>query len=107
MTVLLKKVTTYTPNSEFYNSLKHRVTTVISIILGQYHGLSFRLEGNSVTQLGHGTLVQKKCYSIFLGKIFCCLIMTTCLRNSDTFNYGTNHDYQFCSVTDEKYYIHW
>ena len=51
--VVEESQSTDTPNSEFYNSLKHRVTTAdTSIAAAQYHALSFRLEGNSLTQLG-------------------------------------------------------
>ena len=59
--VVEESQSTDTPNSEFYNSLKHRVTTAdTSIASTQYHALSFRLEGNSVTQLGFGTSGAKK-----------------------------------------------
>ena len=65
--VVEESQSTDTPNSEFYNSLKHRVTTAdTSIASGQYHALSFRLEGNSVTQLGFTTLlVQKRLQYLF------------------------------------------
>ena len=59
--VVEESQSTDVPNSEFYNSLKHRVTTAdTSIAVAQYHALSFRLEGNSVTQLGFGTSGAKK-----------------------------------------------
>ena len=74
---------TDTPNSDFYNSLKHRVTTAdTSIAAGQYHALSFRLEGNSVTQLGFGTSGAKKVTVSFWVKSSVAGAYGTCLRNS-------------------------
>ena len=81
--VVEESQSTDTPNSDFYNSLKHRVTTAdTSIASGQYHALSFRLEGNSVTQLGFGTSGAKKVTVSFWVKSSVAGAYGTCLRNS-------------------------
>ena len=81
--VVEESQSTDTPNSDFYNSLKHRVTTAdTSIASGQYHALSFRLEGNSVTQLGFGTSSAKKVTVSFWVKSSVAGAYGTCLRNS-------------------------
>lgn len=90
--VVEESQSTDTPNSEFYNSLKHRVTTAdTSIAAGQYHALSFRLEGNSVTQLGFGTSGAKKVTVSFWVKSSVAGAYGTCLRNaaSNRFNMQT------------------
>ena len=90
--VVEESQSTDTPNSEFYNSLKHRVTTAdTSIASGQYHALSFRLEGNSVTQLGFGTSGAKKVTVSFWVKSSVAGAYGTCLRNlaSNRFNMQT------------------
>ena len=81
--VVEESQSTDTPNSEFYNSLKHRVTTAdTSIASGQYHALSFRLEGNSVSHLGFGTSGAKKVTVSFWVKSSVAGAYGTCLRNS-------------------------
>ena len=90
--VVEESQSTDTPNSEFYNSLKHRVTTAdTSITASQYHALSFRLEGNSVTQLGFGTSGAKKVTVSFWVKSSVAGAYGTCLRNlaSNRFNMQT------------------
>ena len=81
--VVEESQSTDTPNSEFYNSLKHRVTTAdTSIASNQYHALSFRLEGNSVSHLGFGTSGAKKVTVSFWVKSSVAGAYGTCLRNS-------------------------
>ena len=90
--VVEESQSTDTPNSDFYNSLKHRVTTAdTSIAATQYHALSFRLEGNSVTQLGFGTSGAKKVTVSFWVKSSVAGAYGTCLRNlaSNRFNMQT------------------
>jgi len=90
--VVEESQSTDTPNSDFYNSLKHRVTTAdTSIAAGQYHALSFRLEGNSVTQLAFGTSGAKKVTVSFWVKSSVAGAYGTCLRNaaSNRFNMRT------------------
>jgi len=59
--VVEESQSTDVPNSDFYNSLKHRVTTAdTSIAATQYHSITTRLEGGNVTQLGFGTSGAKK-----------------------------------------------
>ena len=90
--VVEESQSTDTPNSDFYNSLKHRVTTAdTSIAAAQYHALSFRLEGNSVTQLGFGTSGAKKVTVSFWVKSSVAGAYGTCLRNlaSNRFNMRT------------------
>ena len=81
--VVEESQSTDTPNSDFYNSMKHRVTTAdTSIAASQYHALSFRLEGNSVTQLAFGTSGAKKVTVSFWVKSSVAGAYGTCLRNS-------------------------
>ena len=90
--VVEESQSTDTPNSEFYNSLKHRVTTAdTSIAAAQYHALAFKLEGNSVTQLGFGTSGAKKVTVSFWVKSSVAGAYGTCLRNlaSNRFNMQT------------------
>ena len=90
--VVEESQSTDTPNSEFYNSLKHRVTTAdTSIASSQYHALSFRLEGNSVTQLGFGTSGAKKVTVSFWVKSSVAGAYGAALRNlaSNRFNMQT------------------
>ena len=90
--VVEESQSTDTPNSEFYNSLKHRVTTAdTSIASGQYHALSFRLEGNSVSHLGFGTSGAKKVTVSFWVKSSVAGAYGTCLRNlaANRFNMQT------------------
>ena len=90
--VVEESQSTDTPNSEFYNSLKHRVTTAdTSIASNQYHALSFRLEGNSVTHLGFGASGAKKVTISFWVKSSVAGAYGTCLRNlaSNRFNMQT------------------
>lgn len=90
--VVEESQSTDVPNSDFYNSLKHRVTTAdTSIASGQYHALSFRLEGNSVTQLAFGTSGAKKVTVSFWVKSSVAGAYGTCLRNlaSNRFNMQT------------------
>ena len=90
--VVEESQSTDTPNSEFYNSLKHRVTTAdTSIAATQYHALSFRLEGNSVTQLGFGTSGAKKVTVSFWVKSSVAGAYGATLRNlaSNRFNQAT------------------
>ena len=90
--VVEESQSTDTPNSDFYNSLKHRVTTAdTSIAATQYHALSFRLEGNSVTQLGFGTSGAKKVTVSFWVKSSVAGAYGAALRNlaSNRFNQAT------------------
>jgi len=90
--VVEESQSTDTPNSEFYNSLKHRVTTAdTSIASTQYHSLSFRLEGNSVTQLGFGTSGAKNVTVSFWVKSSVAGAYGAALRNlaSNRFNQAT------------------
>lgn len=90
--VVEESQSTDTPNSEFYNSLKHRVTTAdTSIASNQYHALSFRLEGNSVSHLGFGTSSAKKVTVSFWVKSSVAGDYGTCLRNlaANRFNMRT------------------
>ena len=90
--VVEESQSTDTPNSEFYNSLKHRVTTAdTSIASNQYHALSFRLEGNSVSHLGFGTSGAKKVTVSFWVKSSVAGAYGTCLRNlaANRFNMRT------------------
>lgn len=90
--VVEESQSTDTPNSDFYNSLKHRVTTAdTSIAATQYHSLSFRLEGNSVTQLGFGTSGAKKVTVSFWVKSSVAGAYGAALRNlaSNRFNQAT------------------
>jgi len=90
--VVEESQSTDTPNSDFYNSLKHRVTTAdTSIAATQYHSLSFRLEGKSVTQLGFGTSGAKKVTVSFWVKSSVAGAYGAALRNlaSNRFNQAT------------------
>ena len=81
--VVEESQSTDTPNSYFYYSLKHRVTTAdTSIASGQYHAINQRLEGQNVTQLGFGTSGAKKVTVSFWVKSSVAGAYGTCLRNS-------------------------
>ena len=81
--VVEESQSTDTPNSDFYYSLKHRVTTAdTSIASGQYHAINQRLEGQNVTQLAFGTSGAKKVTVSFWVKSSVAGVYGTCLRNS-------------------------
>ena len=90
--VVEESQSTDTPNSEFYNSIKHRVTTADSTIAGaQYHALSFRTEGQDVSHLGFGTSGAKKVTVSFWVKSSVAGAYGAALRNIDSnrFNQAT------------------
>ena len=82
--VVEESQSTDTPNSDFYYSLKHRVTTAdTSIAATQYHAINQRLEGRNVTQLAFGTSGAKKVTVSFWVKSSVAGAYGTCLRSSD------------------------
>jgi len=90
--VVEESQSTDVPNSDFYNSLKHRVTTAdTSIAATQYHSITTRLEGGNVTQLGFGTSGAKKVTVSFWVKSSVAGAYGAAIRNNNStrFNQAT------------------